>query len=139
MALRSQVAQLDAYFTDLHWYPVNSKKTQAGGTDIFAVACTDGEPPPAVAACMPGIRGCLGQWKACGLVQGMLCTTRTTRKQAARNTRRARPPMRQTATPLLLIPQQPAHRLGQDHQPDRASGKNHRGAQGRLHSAQVEL
>lgn len=37
-----KVAQLDAYFTDLHWYPVNSKKTQAGGTDIFAVSCTDG-------------------------------------------------------------------------------------------------
>lgn len=39
----SQVCQLDAYYTDLHWYPVSSKKTQAGGTDVFAVACTDGE------------------------------------------------------------------------------------------------
>ena len=38
-----QVCTMDAYFTDLHWYPVNSKKTQAGGTDIFAVACTDGQ------------------------------------------------------------------------------------------------
>jgi hypothetical protein len=38
-----QVCQLDAFFTDLHWYPLSSKKTQAGGTDVFAVACTDGE------------------------------------------------------------------------------------------------
>lgn len=38
----SKVCTMDAYYTDLHWYPVNSKKTQAGGTDIFAVACTDG-------------------------------------------------------------------------------------------------
>lgn len=37
-----KVCQLDAYFTDLHWYPLSSKKTQAGGTDVFAVACTDG-------------------------------------------------------------------------------------------------
>lgn len=40
--LRMQVSTLDAYFTDMHWYPVSSKKTQAGGTDVFAVACTDG-------------------------------------------------------------------------------------------------
>ncbi|KAG2494842.1 hypothetical protein HYH03_007082 [Edaphochlamys debaryana] len=37
-----KVCQLDAYFTDIHWYPVSSKKNQAGGTDVFAVACTDG-------------------------------------------------------------------------------------------------
>ncbi|EFJ41230.1 intraflagellar transport protein IFT80 [Volvox carteri f. nagariensis] len=37
-----KVCQLDAYYTDIHWYPLSSKKTQAGGTDVFAVACTDG-------------------------------------------------------------------------------------------------
>ena len=37
-----QVCQLDAYFTDLHWYPLSSKKNQAGGTDVFAVGCTNG-------------------------------------------------------------------------------------------------
>ena len=37
-----KVASLDAYFTDLMWYPVSSKKNQAGGTDVFAIACTDG-------------------------------------------------------------------------------------------------
>ena len=37
-----QVVNLDAYFTELMWYPVSSKKNQAGGTDVFAVACTDG-------------------------------------------------------------------------------------------------
>ncbi|PNH11834.1 Intraflagellar transport protein 80 [Tetrabaena socialis] len=37
-----KVCQVDAYYTDLHWYPMSSKKTQAGGTDVFAVACTDG-------------------------------------------------------------------------------------------------
>jgi intraflagellar transport protein 80 len=42
---RPQACSLDAYFTDLHWYPVSSKKNQAGGTDVFAVACTDGEAP----------------------------------------------------------------------------------------------
>ncbi len=40
---RPQVCSLDAYYTDLMWYPVSSKKNQAGGTDVFAVACTDGE------------------------------------------------------------------------------------------------
>ncbi|MEW5301900.1 MAG: hypothetical protein WDW36_004725 [Sanguina aurantia] len=38
----AKVCNLDAYFTDLHWYPVSSKKSQAGGTDVFAVACTNG-------------------------------------------------------------------------------------------------
>lgn len=37
-----QVCSLEAYYTDLMWYPVSSKKNQAGGTDVFAVACTDG-------------------------------------------------------------------------------------------------
>lgn len=37
-----QVCKLDAYYTAMHWYPVSSKKNQAGGTDVFAVACTDG-------------------------------------------------------------------------------------------------
>jgi intraflagellar transport protein 80 len=41
-----KVASLDAYFTDLMWYPVSSKKNQAGGTDVFAIACTDGETKP---------------------------------------------------------------------------------------------
>ncbi|KAG1681157.1 hypothetical protein FOA52_015600 [Chlamydomonas sp. UWO 241] len=36
------VCTLDCFFTDLMWYPVSSKKNQAGGTDVFAVACTDG-------------------------------------------------------------------------------------------------
>lgn len=39
----AQVCKLDAFFTDLMWYPVSSKKNQAGGTDVFAVACTDGQ------------------------------------------------------------------------------------------------
>ena len=38
-----QVCNLDAFYTDLMWYPVSSKKNQAGGTDVFAVSCTDGE------------------------------------------------------------------------------------------------
>ncbi|GAX72717.1 hypothetical protein CEUSTIGMA_g173.t1 [Chlamydomonas eustigma] len=37
-----KVCNMDAYYTDLMWYPVSSKKNQAGGTDVFAVACTDG-------------------------------------------------------------------------------------------------
>uniref|UniRef100_A0A7S2QU27 Intraflagellar transport protein 80 n=2 Tax=Chlamydomonas chlamydogama TaxID=225041 RepID=A0A7S2QU27_9CHLO len=37
-----KVCGLDAYYTDMMWYPVSSKKNQAGGTDVFAVACTDG-------------------------------------------------------------------------------------------------
>lgn len=37
-----QVCQLDTYFTELHWYPLSSKKNQAGGTDVFAVGCTNG-------------------------------------------------------------------------------------------------
>ncbi|KAJ9526633.1 hypothetical protein QJQ45_017601 [Haematococcus lacustris] len=37
-----KVCQLDAYFTDIHWYPLSSKKNQAGGTDVFAVGCTNG-------------------------------------------------------------------------------------------------
>jgi len=40
---RTQVCQLDAYFTDLHWYPLSSKRNQSGGTDVFAVGCTNGE------------------------------------------------------------------------------------------------
>ncbi len=26
----------------MHWYPLSSKKNQAGGTDVFAVGCTNG-------------------------------------------------------------------------------------------------
>eukprot|EP00798_Chlamydomonas_sp_ICE-L_P008266 gene8266-1535_t len=37
-----KVCGLDSYYTDLHWYPVSSKKAQGGGTDVFAVSCTDG-------------------------------------------------------------------------------------------------
>lgn len=37
-----QVGTIEAYGTDLHWYPVGSKRQQAGGTDVFALACTDG-------------------------------------------------------------------------------------------------
>ena len=50
----SQVCNIDAYYTDLHWYPVSSKKSQAGGTDVFAVSCTDGRfgPPPALTSCL---------------------------------------------------------------------------------------
>ena len=38
-----QVCSIEAYFTDIHWYPVNCKGQQGGGGDVFAVACTDGE------------------------------------------------------------------------------------------------
>uniref|UniRef100_A0A7S0WTZ1 Intraflagellar transport protein 80 homolog n=1 Tax=Chlamydomonas leiostraca TaxID=1034604 RepID=A0A7S0WTZ1_9CHLO len=37
-----KVCQLDAYFTDMHWYPLSSKKNQAGGTDVLAASCTNG-------------------------------------------------------------------------------------------------
>uniref|UniRef100_A0A7S3R5J7 Intraflagellar transport protein 80 n=1 Tax=Dunaliella tertiolecta TaxID=3047 RepID=A0A7S3R5J7_DUNTE len=37
-----KVCQLDAYYTDLHWYPLSSKRNQSGGTDVFAVGCTNG-------------------------------------------------------------------------------------------------
>ncbi len=42
--MRLQVCTLDTYFTELHWYPLSSKKNQAGGTDVFAVGCTNGVP-----------------------------------------------------------------------------------------------
>ena len=40
-----QVCLIDGTsFTDLQWFPVGSRKQQgAGGVDLFAVACTDGE------------------------------------------------------------------------------------------------
>ncbi len=40
----SQVStqNLDCYFTDLMWYPISSKKNIGGGTDVFALSCTDG-------------------------------------------------------------------------------------------------
>lgn len=36
-----QVGDLDAFVTDMHWVPGSSKQQQSG-TDVFAVACTDG-------------------------------------------------------------------------------------------------
>lgn len=33
----------ETYFSDLHCYPLSCKKQQGNGTDIIAVACTDGE------------------------------------------------------------------------------------------------
>ena len=39
----TQVCQLDAYYTDMHWYPLSSKRNQSGGTDVFAVGCTNGK------------------------------------------------------------------------------------------------
>jgi len=38
---QGKACTLDSYCTDLHWFPVASKRQQAGN-DIFAVACTDG-------------------------------------------------------------------------------------------------
>lgn len=37
-----QVCALDVFFTDLHWHPCASKGKQ-GGSEIFAVACSDGK------------------------------------------------------------------------------------------------
>ncbi|KAK9814722.1 hypothetical protein WJX72_010508 [[Myrmecia] bisecta] len=37
-----QVCSLDAYSTDLHWYPCASRRQQGGATDVLAVSCTDG-------------------------------------------------------------------------------------------------
>lgn len=33
---------LETYFTDIHFFPSNSRKQQGGAADVFAVACTDG-------------------------------------------------------------------------------------------------
>ncbi|KAK3271476.1 Intraflagellar transport protein 80 [Cymbomonas tetramitiformis] len=38
---QGQVCSLDAFFTDLHWYPVGSKREKTG-SDVFVVSCTDG-------------------------------------------------------------------------------------------------
>mmetsp|Transcript_39397 Transcript_39397/g.47784 ORF Transcript_39397/g.47784 Transcript_39397/m.47784 type:complete len:763 (-) Transcript_39397:804-3092(-) len=38
---QGKVCEIDAYFTDLHWYPVANKRQQQGN-DIFVVSCTDG-------------------------------------------------------------------------------------------------
>ncbi|GMH38669.1 hypothetical protein BSKO_06553 [Bryopsis sp. KO-2023] len=37
-----KVCGLEAFVTDMHWYPVSSKGQQGNATDIFAVACSDG-------------------------------------------------------------------------------------------------
>lgn len=34
---------LEAFYTDLQWYPLASKRQQGGNTDAFAVSCTDGK------------------------------------------------------------------------------------------------
>lgn len=42
----AQVCDVEGFVTDMHWFPVGSKKqatTAAAAADIFAAACADGE------------------------------------------------------------------------------------------------
>ena len=114
MVMNTQVCQLDAYFTDLMWYPVSSKKNQAGGTDVFAVACTDGE------------RSTLGRDLRMHATHVDHCCESPRGLHAAVNiTACARPTM-----PCRLV---------QDCQPNRACGEERRCAPWRMHFAALEL
>jgi intraflagellar transport protein 80 len=44
LLLLLQVCVLDTCFSEIHCSPLSCKKQQAAGTDLIALACTDGEP-----------------------------------------------------------------------------------------------
>lgn len=69
----AQVCTLEACFTDIHWYPSMSQRQRTGaGSDVFVVACTDGNSPFQAALYIYGFSCCL-QGTRLGLVFSWAC------------------------------------------------------------------